>query len=445
MLHDPARHEPLIPLAWNDEAARAAIQHIVARTETSYRGARYWPVHPLDREGIAPDPVETPLYHGAAGVTWALQYLGDRGAAKLAQDWLDGWRDLLEANRGWLAANAPGEQASWLMGDTPILMMALPRHPELAGELARLVAANRTHPARELMWGAPGTLLAALFLHERTGEAHWAALFRETAATLWEQLAWSEQHGCAYWVQDLYGRESSYLDAVHGFVATAAPLIKGRYLLDAADWQRWQDCIANTVRKSAVIEGGQVSWNPQLFGTERENAKKLLQFCHGAPGFVIALSDFPGDELDDLLLCAGEATWAAGPLRKGSNLCHGTAGNGYAFLVLYRRTGEPVWLERARAFAMHALKQFERDAQDYGQLRYSLWTGDLGLAIYLWDCIRARPQFPTLDVFYAQKFLEGQDREALEEAGDGDQSAQGAEHDPARQRSLGCLVHGSSP
>jgi hypothetical protein len=86
-------------------------------------------------------------------------------------------------------------------------------------------------------------------------------------------------------------------------------------------------------------------------------------------------------------------------LKKGSNLCHGTAGNGYAFLKLYRRTGDAEWLERARAFAMHAIVQSERDARQYGQRRYSLWTGDLGLAVYLWDCIKAEPRFPTLDVF----------------------------------------------
>jgi hypothetical protein len=30
------------------------------------------------------------------------------------------------------------------------------------------------------------------------------------------------------------------------------------------------------------------------------------------------------------------------------------AGNGYAFLELYRRTKDPMWFERARAFAMTA-------------------------------------------------------------------------------------------
>lgn len=43
----------------------------------------------------------------------------------------------------------------------------------------------------------------------------------------------------------------------------------------------------------------------------------------------------------------------------------------------------------------------DRDAREHAQLRYSLWTGDLGLAVYLWDCIRARPCFPTLDVFFS--------------------------------------------
>jgi hypothetical protein len=88
------------------------------------------------------------------------------------------------------------------------------------------------------------------------------------------------------------------------------------------------------------------------------------------------------------------------PLRKGSNLCHGTGGNGYAFLKLHARTGDPQWLMRARAFAMHGIKQTEAHAREYGQLRYSLWTGDLGFGIYLSDCIRGTGAFPTLETFF---------------------------------------------
>jgi hypothetical protein len=84
---------------------------------------------------------------------------------------------------------------------------------------------------------------------------------------------------------------------------------------------------------------------------------------------------------------------------QGPGLCHGTAGNGYAFLKLYHRTGDPVWLDRARAFAMHAVAQSERHLREYGRRRYSLWTGDLGLAIYLANCITGGERWPNLDGF----------------------------------------------
>jgi hypothetical protein len=241
-------------------------------------------------------------------------------------------------------------------------------------------------------------MLAALFLHERTGDVRWADLFRATAHRLRSQLLWSDEFACEYWTQDLYGDRSTYLDAVHGFVATALPLIRGRHLLGTDAWRDWAATIANTIRATATQEHELVNWRAWL--TRSPRAPMLMQFCHGAPGFVICLAGMPGPELDDLLLAAGEATWAAGPLTKGSNLCHGTGGNGYAFLKLYARTGDARWLERARAFAMHALAQMRAEERAVGRMRYSLWTGDPGLAVYLMDCIGLTPRFPTLDVFF---------------------------------------------
>ena len=127
----------------------------------------------------------------------------------------------------------------------------------------------------------------------------------------------------------------------------------------------------------------------------------LVQWCHGAPGIVTALADFPpglSAELDALLVGAGHAIWQAGPLTKGPGLCHGTAGNGCAFLTLHQRTGDALWLARARAFAMHALGQCERIREQHAQGRYSLWTGDAGLAVTLWQCIVGSAGLPTLDV-----------------------------------------------
>ena len=408
MLHDPARHEALQAIDWNESLARETIARIVADTERRYSPDRYWPAHPLDADGDdAPDQLATPLYHGACGVIWALRYLQAVGAATLTRSPGDELGTLLARNRAWLGSSAEAEKASYLMGDTPILLLAHAAAPtaelaeQYAEQLAALIEGNLDHPARELMWGSPGTLLAALFLHERTGEARWADLFRRTAAKLWSQLLWSAEHGCQYWTQDLYGRQGSYLDAVHGFVATASVLIRGRQRFDGATWNGWERCIVNTITRTASREGNGVSWRAQLLTSAAAPPRMLMQFCHGAPGFVICLADMPGTELDELLVAAGEATWAAGPLTKGSNLCHGTGGNGYAFLKLYRRTGDDLWLARARAFAMHGIAQTEAAALQYGQMRYSLWTGDPGFAIYLHDCIHGAAHFPTLDVFDA--------------------------------------------
>src|SRR5262249_40193076 len=124
----------------------------------------------------------------------------------------------------------------------------------------------------------------------------------------------------------------------------------------------------------------------------------LCQHCHGAPGMVTTFADVPFTVpiLEDLLLEGGKFTWLAGPLAKGSNLCHGTAGSGYAFLKLYRRTKNPEWLQRARAFAMTAIAQCRAARGQYSKGRYSLWTGDVGLAIYLRDCLTTEPHFPTI-------------------------------------------------
>lgn len=50
--------------------------------------------------------------------------------------------------------------------------------------------------------------------------------------------------------------------------------------------------------------------------------------------------------LDNALQC-GEVVWHFGLLKKGYGLCHGVAGNAYAFLALYRHTQDPKYLYRA--------------------------------------------------------------------------------------------------
>ena len=100
------------------------------------------------------------------------------------------------------------------------------------------------------------------------------------------------------------------------------------------------------------------------------------------------------DYLDvELLLAGTRLTWEAGPHgpEKGFGICHGTAGNGYALLAAFQRTGDEQWLDRARRFAMHALAQAEE-----GLGRFSLWTGDPGAALFATDCLAGECRYPIL-------------------------------------------------
>ena len=165
---------------------------------------------------------------------------------------------------------------------------------DLERALDALIAGNIEHPARELMWGSPGTLLAALFLYERTGERRWADLFRSTAGTLWSQLEWSPRASVLLLDAGPVMAGGRPISApCMASSATALPLIRGRHLLEAAEWNAWERCIVNTVQRTADRLGAHANWRPQLEPRETTR-KRLLQFCHGAPGFVICLAGLPG-------------------------------------------------------------------------------------------------------------------------------------------------------
>ncbi|EYF04265.1 Hypothetical protein CAP_4742 [Chondromyces apiculatus DSM 436] len=402
-LFDPARHQPLAASPWDPAAARAAIDRIVADARLAFTPDGLWPIHPDDAEDDEPGP-HAQLYFGAAGVVWALDHLVREGAADPGPTFAEHLPDILARNRqtleteAWRTLMGEGWQTrSWLLGDAGILFTSWKTgvEPRL-DDLAATIAGNTDDPSRELMWGAPGTMLAALALHRATGEARWAALYRAGARALAASFEADDDLGVHLWTQNLYGQEVRYLGAVHGFAGNAFALNEGRDLLDPDEWRVLSARIARTLEAFA-IRGPEGMNFPAVTNPKRPDAPLLVQHCHGAPGMVTALAGLDAP-IDDLLLGAGELTWVSGPLAKGGNLCHGTAGNAFAFLKLFARTADALWLDRARAFAMHAIAQSEADAARLGRRRYALWTGDVGVACFLWECLHARARFPTMDV-----------------------------------------------
>jgi uncharacterized protein YyaL (SSP411 family) len=144
-----------------------------------------------------------------------------------------------------------------------------------------------------------------------------------------------------------------------------------------------------------VYEGKLANWPPRFGdGLERPDGEPRLQWCHGAPGIVISTAEFLPEEL---LSAGAELTWRAGPHgpKKGPSICHGTAGNGYVFLKIFERTADEEWLDRARRFAAHALGQ----VKSRGSGHYSLFTGDLGVAIFAADCLDGTTRYPVLETW----------------------------------------------
>lgn len=223
-------------------------------------------------------------------------------------------------------------------------------------------------------------------------------MIRAGADALGRSFEDDAQLGAGVWTQQLYGQSVRYVGAVHGVAGNAYVLQRVAHLLDPAAAARWSAALARSLGASAIRSDGMANWPAKLDDPgEGTPAMLLVQHCHGAPGMITSFAAVPHAD-EALLIEGGELIWRAGPLTKGSNLCHGTAGNGDAFLKLFERTGDQLWLDRARAFAVHALAQSEAQAGELGRGCYSLWTGDLGLACYLWDCLGGKAAFPTLDV-----------------------------------------------
>jgi hypothetical protein len=375
VLYAPELHEPLTDVAWNAAGAREAIHAVVADADRVYDPDTFWPAEDWDAYH-ASLPL-TDVFVGAGGLAWGLDRLRRSGHAETALD-LSAVAQRALARYREAPLVLEGEElptparSSLFNGEAGLVLVAWLLEPadELASELLELVRQNIGNESNELMWGVPGTLLAARVLHARTREERWRAAVAESVQALHD-----ERDDEGLWTQKLYGHSARILGPIHGFVGNVAALD------DTSG-------AAEVLTRTAIVVDGRVNW-PSSIGSDQV---PRLQWCHGAPGIITTASGYLDEEL---LLAGAELIWEAGPPHaeeKGAGLCHGTAGNGYALLKTFERTGDERWLERARAFAMHALAQVERLPS-----RYSLFTGGIGAALYAADCIDARARFPIVD------------------------------------------------
>ncbi|HTT29770.1 MAG TPA: LanC-like protein [Solirubrobacteraceae bacterium] len=372
MLWRVAEHETLTRQEWDPAVAHEAIAAIVADAESAERDGG-WPGHPLD--DLREDERRCSVYLGGAGMIWALSKLGS------AIDCDAAITSTLERYRTSPHPDEHAHPPSLLEGETGMLVVAVKLGAPAADvdRLRALVRANRECPTWELLYGSPGTILAA----RACGlEDEW----RDSEELLYAR--WDESSDM--WTGEFAGDVQDYLGPAHGFAGNVHALrgFVGDEVLRAR--------VARLLSRTATREDGLVNWPPRDRPLSQQVAKLRVQWCHGAPGVVATLGDLMPLEL---AIGGGELTWRAGPLRKGSGLCHGTAGNGFAFLKLHHLTGDSMWLDRARRFSMHAIEQVDRQRTLFGRGRYTLLTGDVGVALYLRACLDGEPDFPIIDRF----------------------------------------------
>ncbi|TEB05569.1 Serine/threonine-protein kinase StkP [Pelotomaculum schinkii] len=125
-------------------------------------------------------------------------------------------------------------------------------------------------------------------------------------------------------------------------------------------------------------EGRGLVWPIEGRSTYRE---VMRGWCHGAPGHVhlwnAAHRILGSREYYDMAIKAAWSTFdfAGG----GASICCGEAGRVFALLSMYRHSGDPAWLYRAKERAMRAVSQVNLNGDR--AFENSLYKGELGVAL----------------------------------------------------------------
>lgn len=395
-MFDSERHEACTTRAWDASLAMDQVHHCF-KDVIEFLRTDQW------REQ-GEEVAATTMYEGAIGVLWAGVYLSREldqplpfSVAALCDEIFAAYAQF-EAQE-FKEMDVPNVTASYFLGHSGtfnIMQSLVPgRYLELQQKLVEIATGNIDNATLEILWGGPGSILPVLNNleaghSETSGQLQ--ALFQRQFEFLRSKLERAADYDCYIWTQDLYGSKRRITGAGHGFVGNVYPFLRGQRWLPESDRKWLLETVVDTILKTAVVDGELANWPPSLGETSEGAPDFLVQWCHGAPGMILGLNHVQktfSSDFDEVLLKAGETTWHAGPLTKGLGLCHGTDGNGYALLKLFQRTGDQIWLDRARAFAMHGIGQYQN--------RQGFWVGDSALALFLLACRRGASDMPLWD------------------------------------------------
>lgn len=391
---------------WDKTKAADFANHLFESTEKAFSPDKGWRHHGSESDELMEEYPRC-LYRGLTGIIWSQNELAELGFGSIKNNYDEVLSTACEEQELWLERNAdyknkPEYLPGLLLGKLGIKVVQWKLQKAVTDlkDVVKIICENQSNTICEYMWGSAGSISVGMDLIGLEQDEQLTGCIQNSVDFLKQTLVTIPNTGIKLWNQYLYGERKQLLGAVHGFAGNAFSIIKSFPLLNENERLCWSDTFSDTLKRSAYEDSSGANWTKTADVEHAASEDFLVQMCHRAPGIICCTSKLmnQGDtDFDRLLLKAGELVWTAGPLTKGANLCHGTAGNGYAFLKLFDATHDEMWLERARSFAMVAIDQVEEKREEYRDYHYSLWSGDTGVTHFIASCLSESSKIPTMD------------------------------------------------
>ena len=296
-----------------------------------------------------------------------------------------------------------GRRLTFLCGDGGVLALgavlytlcdnaAVARHCTQGLQTLSELALTDRLMSQELMYGCAGYLFALLFAKKYLPDSIDNKLICRVAAHIVAQGK-EEAKSCSGATLLFTWHDKHYLGAAHGTAGILYALLQSG-AMSSHD-------IQTTIAPAVNYLLSQRYPSNNLPSSLSSQLDQLVQWCHGAPGFVPLLTALHqqmagGTYLQEAIRCA-TPIWQRGLLRKGHGLCHGTLGNAYAFLDLFQLTDDPTWLNKAVHFTEWSMSQKDVAKNYYKEMK--LFDGLAGVIYFYCDMLEPKgAAFPGFQV-----------------------------------------------
>lgn len=379
---------------------------------------------------VAPTPrnFDGGLYTGYLGIAWACFTVLRKSGVEISPD---AQQFLLAQSHDLIAAalahaesvtkqsNNKEDRLSMLLGESGVWMTAAmlyhfsldtkarDRYMKKYADLAPEFKTSQLFPqgSDEFFIGRAGYLAGIAVLRSWTGQSVLPDkdIFDICHAIVESGKQYSRNHYSPCPLMYAY-YHTEYLGAGHGLAGILfALMLFPDYLKANPDSEQLvRSALAYMLQITPVDTGNLPSAMDEVSGQHRRPSSDILvHWCHGATGAVLvyARAFVLWKDPRYLLACrqCADVIWKRGLLKKGPGICHGVAGSAYAFLVLYRLTGEVFYLHRASMFAEFMQSDTFKHARR-PDCPYSLFEGLAGTACFYADLANpSHAAFPLMD------------------------------------------------